>query len=81
VVAEAVREYLARRDDAGAFDAARDRTLRETLALTPAERVRLAEQLWAELARGSVPAEPWTASFDTFEQYEQWRREAGRRGT
>lgn len=50
IVAEAVREYLGRRHDPE-FDAARDRTLREALALSPADRVRLAEELWRELAR------------------------------
>ena len=79
IVAEAVRAYLARLDR-DAFDAARDRTLREGLALAPADRVRLAEELWRELARGHATAEPWTASFDSFEQYEQWRRGGGERG-
>lgn len=77
VVAEAVRAYLARPDRV-AFDAARDRTLREGLALPPADRVRLAETLWRELARDHATVEPWSASFDTFEQYERWRRESGR---
>ena len=73
VVAEAVREYLDRRDQ-GAFDQARDRTLRDALALSPAERLRLSEELWRELARGRDPAAGWTAAFDTFEEYERWRR-------
>ena len=73
VVAEAVREYLDRRDQ-GAFDQARDRTLRDGLALSPAERLRLSEELWRELARGREPAGGWTAAFDTFEEYERWRR-------
>ena len=73
VVAEAIRAYLAQRDR-DVFTAARDRTLREGLALTPAERVRLAEQLWREFARGRTPTAPWTASFDTFDEYEAWRR-------
>jgi predicted transcriptional regulator len=50
IVAEAVREYLGRRRDPE-FQAARDRTLREALALSPADRVRLAEELWRELSR------------------------------
>ena len=73
VVAEAVRAYLDRaagRD----FDEARDRTLRDGLELTPAARLQQAEELWAELARGRAPAAPWSASFDTFDQYEWWRR-------
>src|SRR5687768_7891744 len=77
VVAEAVREYLARRQDA-AFDLARGRTLREGLALSPAQRVQLAEELWADLTRGRRPAKPFTAVFETFEQYQRWRQEGGR---
>ena len=79
VVAEAVRAYLDRaagRD----FDEARDRTLRDGLALAPAARLQQAEELWAELARGRAPAGPWTASFDTFDQYERWRRSGGQAG-
>jgi predicted transcriptional regulator len=64
VVAEAVREYLDRREQR-AFDQARDRTLREGLALSPAERLRLSEELWRELVRGREPAAGWTAAFDT----------------
>jgi hypothetical protein len=56
------------------FDEARERTLRDGLALSPAERVRLAEALWSELAPGRERAAPWTASFDTFDAYERWRR-------
>jgi len=74
VVAEAVRDYVARQER-DAFTAARERTLREGLALAPAARVQLAEDLWQELARGRPPAQPWTATFDTFEDYERWRRE------
>lgn len=73
LVAEAVREYLASQDRR-AFGEARERTLREGLALSPAERLRLAEELWTELARGRQFAAPWTAAFDTFEEYERWRR-------
>ncbi len=50
VVAEAVRAYLAHQERQ-AFDDARTRTLREGLALTPAARLRLAEELW----RGVCP--------------------------
>lgn len=72
VVAEAVERYLDEADRRG-FAEGRERTLREALALSPAERVGLAEELWAELARGSRLVEPWTAAFNTFEEYEQWR--------
>jgi predicted transcriptional regulator len=73
VVAEAVREYLGHRDRQ-AFSEARERTLREGLALSPSERLRLSEELWWELARGQKVTEPWTATFDTFDEYERWRR-------
>jgi predicted DNA-binding protein len=76
VVAEAIERYLDEADHRG-FEEGRQRTLRQALALSPAERVRLAEELWSELARGSRPVEPWTAAFDTFEEYEQWRRRRG----
>lgn len=72
-MAEAIRDYVARQER-DAFAHARDRTLRDGLALAPAQRVQLAEDLWQEFARGHKPAEPWTASFDTFEEYERWRR-------
>lgn len=77
VVAEAVREYVARQNDA--FGLARERTLREGLALSPADRLKLSEELWEDLTRGRPPAPPWTATFDTFDQYEQWRRRGGGR--
>jgi len=73
VVAEAIREYVARQDR-DAFSAARDRTLREGLALALAARLKLAEDLWQELARGRKPAKPWTATFATFAEYDGWRR-------
>ncbi|MFO7587363.1 MAG: ribbon-helix-helix protein, CopG family [Gemmatimonadota bacterium] len=76
VVREAVREYLERRER-DAFADARRRTLREGLALTPAGRLRLAEELWQELARGRRTTRPWTATFATFDDYERWRRERG----
>ena len=78
VVSEAIREYVARRDH-DAFATARDRTLREGLALAPSDRLRLAEELWQELAGGRQPSKPWTAAFDTFDQYERWRRQGGGR--
>jgi predicted transcriptional regulator len=76
VVAEAIERYLDEADRRG-FAEGRERTLREALALSPADRVRLAEELWSELARGSRRVEPWTVAFDTFEEYEQWRRRRG----
>lgn len=78
VVAEAIRDYVARQER-GAFAEARERTVREGLALAPAERLRLAEDLWQEFARERPPARPWTAAFDTFDEYESWRRRGGER--
>lgn len=77
VVAEAVREYLGRRDRQD-FSEARERTLRQGLALSPSERLRLSEELWGELARGREVTAPWTAAFDTFDEYERWRRHGPR---
>lgn len=74
VVAEAVSEYLARRQRAE-FDEARLRTLREGLDFAPEARLELAEELWLEFARGRGPSEPWAATFETFDEYERWRRE------
>jgi predicted transcriptional regulator len=76
VVAEAVRDYVARQDR-DAFTAARDRTLRDGLALAPAERVKLADALWQEFTRGRKPVQPWVATFDTFDEYDRWRRQGG----
>jgi len=78
VVAEAVEEYLGRRERQ-AFTEGRERTLREGLALSPDERLALSEGLWLELTLGSSPVAPWTAAFDTFDDYEQWRRRGGAR--
>lgn len=80
VVAEAIRHYVAQqeRDE---FTKARQRTVSEGLALSPAERVRLAENLWEDFARGHRVTQPWTATFSTFDEYEAWRRRgAGRPG-
>lgn len=73
VVVEAVREYLVRQER-DAFTEARTRTLREGLALAPAARVQLSEELWQDFARGRKGAKPWTATFKTFDEYEKWRR-------
>ncbi len=76
IVGEAIREYVTHQER-DAFTTARDRTLREGLALAPAERLRVAEELWHEFAQGRQPTTPWTAAFDTFDQYERWRRQGG----
>ena len=78
VVAEAVRDYVARKER-DAFSEARERTLREGLALAPAARLQLAEELWQEFDRGRKPTKPWAATFNTFEDYEKWRRESRER--
>ena len=75
-MAEAVRDYIARRQR-DAFTEARQRTLRDGLSLAPAARLQLAEELWQEFARGRKATKPWAATFNTFEEYERWRREAG----
>jgi len=72
VVSEAIRAYVTSRERE-AFAAGRDETLREALALSPAERLRETEELWQEFARTHEPGQPWTASFNTFAEYEQWR--------
>jgi predicted DNA-binding protein len=76
VVAEAIEAYLGQRERQ-AFAEGRERTLREGLALSPAERLALSENLWLELTRARGPATPWTAAFDTFDDYERWRRQGG----
>jgi predicted transcriptional regulator len=78
VVAEAVREYVARQQRE-AFTEARDRTLRDGLSLAPAARLQLAEELWQELVRERKPIQPWVDTFDTFDEYERWRRGGGDR--
>lgn len=60
-----------------AFEAASDRTLREALALSPAERVELSESLWRELAPMRPPHRPFTISFKTFEEYRRWQDAGG----
>ncbi len=78
VVSEAIREFL-RRQDRDVFASARDRTLRESLALAPSERVHLSDELWQDLTGGSRPTKGWTAAFETFDDYEAWRRRSGGR--
>lgn len=72
VVQEAVRAYLDRQHS-HAFAAARDQLLLEGLALTPAQRLSLADELWAELSFGRAATEGWARSFDTFDEYRRWR--------
>ena len=79
VVAEAIRSYVALQER-DAFTKARERTIGEGLALTPAGRVRLAEDLWQDFAYGHQVTKPWTASFSTFDDYDRWRRQGGERG-
>lgn len=74
VVEEAIRSYLAARRSS-AYAEARSRTIREALALTPEKRVMLSEELWQELASGHKVVKPWTAAFDTFAEYDRWRRD------
>ena len=69
-----MRDYVTRQER-DAFTAARERTLREGLALAPAARVQVSEDPWDEFARGRKPAKPWTRTFGTFEEYDQWRRQ------
>lgn len=76
IVQEAIRAYVAQ-SSRESFAAGRDQTLREGLALNPAERIRLAEDLWEELSWGHKPARGWTASFDTFDEYVRWRTRRG----
>ena len=78
IVSEAIREFVARQDRE-AFTAARDRTLREGLTLTPTERLRLSDELWQDLTGGHKPTKAWTAAFETFDEYEKWRRRGGER--
>jgi hypothetical protein len=53
------------------FNEAKQRTVYEGLALTPAERLQLAEDLWQEFAQGRKTAKPWAATFNTFEEARQ----------
>jgi predicted transcriptional regulator len=78
VAAQAIEEYLAR-GERQAFTDGRERTLREGLARSPEERLALAEGLWLEATQGRGPVTPWTAAFDTFDEYEGWRRRGGAR--
>lgn len=74
VVSEAIQEYIDRQR-AEQFALAREQTLREGLDLTPAERVKLAEALWRELAWNYKPGAPRAVTFRTFDEYDAWRRQ------
>ncbi|MEE9244673.1 MAG: ribbon-helix-helix protein, CopG family [Gemmatimonadota bacterium] len=77
IVAEAVREYLAVRDRA-AFEDARNRTLREGLALSPTERAALADELWRDMRPAPGRASgPYTRVFKTLDEYDGWKRRFG----
>lgn len=78
VVAEAIRSYVAQQER-DTFAEARERTISEGLALTPAGRVHLVEDLWHDFAPGHRVTKPWTASFSTFDEYDNWRRHRGER--
>ena len=73
VVSDAVRMYLARQIDP-AFDEARDETLRDGLALSPSERVRLVESLTDELTVRQRRRKPFVIGFDTAAAYDAWVR-------
>jgi len=75
VVAEALRAYLRRQTD-DPFAEARDRTLRDALRATPAERLRLSEELWHEFTHGRPRPASFAISFETLDDYEAWRRAA-----
>ena len=76
IVAEAVREYVTGRSRA-AFEDARDRTLREGLALSPSERAALADQLWSEVRPSRPAARPRALVFETFDEYDAWKQRTG----
>lgn len=62
-------------DERAAFAAARDQTLLDGLALTPLERLQLAESLWWELVDTHPPRVPFTVAFASFDAYQQWQDE------
>src|SRR2546421_11005113 len=64
VVSEAIRAYVASRERE-AFAAGRGETLREALALSPAARLRGAEEVWEGVARAARAGEPGAAAFNT----------------
>jgi predicted transcriptional regulator len=76
VVSEAVRTYIASQTDP-AFDEARDETLREGLALSPADRIRLAESINDDLSARKKRHKPFVRGFDTFAEYDEWIRAGG----
>jgi hypothetical protein len=93
VIAEALRAYLTTQDEARSaprvrepepnayaaeFEAARLDRLRSDLALTPEQRVRVAEELAATAPddRRRVGVR-FVAQFDSWEDYFEWKRRVG----
>ncbi len=62
-------------DQNAAFAAARDQTLLDGLALTPAERLQLAESLWLDIVDALPPRAPFTMAFGSFDAYQRWQDE------
>ncbi len=60
-----------------AFAAARDQTLLDGFALTPAERLQLAESLWQDIAPTLPTRLPFTMSFATLAQFYAWQDAGG----
>jgi predicted transcriptional regulator len=77
VVAEAVRQYALNSTERASetIAAARDELLRRELALSPAERLKRAEDL-LHLARLAHPRKPRTQiiAFDSAEEFAEWKR-------
>ena len=76
VVAEAVRRYAATSEsEADTIAAARLQLLRSDMALSPAERLRRAEEL-THLARMVHPRKPRTQiiAFDSADEFMEWKR-------
>ncbi|MBI1883083.1 MAG: hypothetical protein HYS08_02625 [Chlamydiae bacterium] len=49
-------------------------TMEDTLALSPQERVRLAESLYQEIVHIQKKRfKPFVKSFSSFEEYEKWK--------
>ncbi|MEO8478358.1 MAG: hypothetical protein ABI542_01900 [Gemmatimonadota bacterium] len=64
-------------DQDAAFAAARDQTLLDGLALSPAERLQLAESLWLDIAPTLPIRLPFTMSFTTLAQFYAWQDAGG----
>jgi len=74
IVGEAVREYVASINKGG-LEEFRDRTLRDNLKLSLTERVRRAEALGKEATRGVPRQKPFTISFESWAEFDEWRRQ------